>query len=62
MNIIEFLKINYYWIAPIVMALAAIITAFAKFMKKGGKNHKQKIGDIKDSTVININGDFPKSR
>ena len=57
---IEFLQNNYEWIAAILTALAAIIGVFHKFFKKGGKKHKQKVGNISNSTVININGDVNK--
>lgn len=57
---IEFLQKNYEWIAAILTALAAIIGVLLKFFKKGGKMHKQKVGNISDSTVININGDVSK--
>ena len=55
---IVFLQNNYEWIAAIIMAFAAIITACAKFFKKSGRNNKQKVGDISNSNVININGDY----
>ena len=55
---INFLQNNYEWIAAIIMALAAIISACAKFFKKSGRNNKQKIGDISNSNVINNNGDY----
>lgn len=56
---IDFLQNNYEWIAAILMALAAIITACAKFFnKKSGRSNKQKVGDISNSNVININGDY----
>ena len=59
---IEFLQNNYKWIAAILTALAAIIGAILKIFKKGGKSHKQKVGDISDSTVININGDLEQKQ
>jgi len=55
---LEFLQNNYDWIAALLMAVAAIITAFAKFFKKSGRNNRQKVGDISNSNVININGDY----
>lgn len=57
---IVFLQNNYEWIAAILTALAAIIGVLLKFFKKSGKKHKQKVGNISDSTVININGDVGK--
>ena len=55
---IDFLQNNYEWIAAILMALTAIITACAKFFKKSGRSNKQKVGDISNSNVININGKY----
>lgn len=56
---IDFLRNNYEWIAALLMALAAIITACSKFFnKKRGRSSKQKVGDISNSNVININGDY----
>jgi len=55
---IEFLQNNYEWIAALLTALAAIIIAFLKLFKKGGRNHRQKVGKISNSNVININGDY----
>lgn len=57
---IEFLQNNYEWIAAMLTALAAIIGVLLNYFKKGGKKHKQKFGNISDSTVININGDVNK--
>lgn len=58
MSTIEFLRDNYLWITGLLGSIAAIIGAVAKFRKKGGKYHRQKIGDVSNSNIININGDL----
>lgn len=55
---IEFLQNNYEWIVALLTALSAIIVAFLKLFKKGGRSHRQKVGKISNSNVININGDY----
>jgi hypothetical protein len=59
---IEFLKENYAWAVPIIVALLGVIRGVFKLFSKSGKSRKQKFGDIKNSNIININGDFNNKR
>lgn len=58
MSMIEFLRDNYLWITGLLGSIAAVIGAVAKTRKKGDKNHSQKIGNVSNSSIININGDL----
>lgn len=59
MNIIEFIKENQVWVVPIIVAvLSGIIAGIFNLLSKNGKYHKQKMGDINNSKIINNNGDL----
>ena len=57
-SIVEFLKENKEWLVPIIIAaLTAIVAGIFQLFRKSGKTHKQKLGNINNSHVINTNGD-----
>ncbi|MCE5174723.1 MAG: hypothetical protein ABFC90_02005 [Bacteroidales bacterium] len=55
---IKFMQENYLWLIPLLVAvISGIIAGVFKLLQKNGKIHKQKIGNIYNSQVHNINGD-----
>lgn len=54
---IKFMQENYVWAVPL---LVGIIAGVFKLFQKKGKIHKQKISNISNSQVLNINGDVNK--
>lgn len=58
---IKIMQENYVWLIPLLVAvITAIIAGIFKLLQKNGKLHKQKIGNISNSQVLNINGDVNK--
>lgn len=58
---IKFMQENYVWLIPLLVAvISGIIAGIFKLFQKKGKRHKQKIGNISNSQVLNINGDVNK--
>jgi len=57
---IKFMQENYPWMVPILVAVVSGIFGVFKLLQRKGKVHKQKIGNISDSHVLNINGDVNK--
>lgn len=58
---IKFMQDNYPWVVPLLVAVVSgVITGVFKLLQKKGKVHKQKIGSISNSQVLNINGDVNK--
>jgi hypothetical protein len=60
---IKFMQENYVWLIPLLVAvISGIIVGVFKLLQKNGNIHKQKIGNIFNSQVQNINGDVNKER
>jgi hypothetical protein len=58
---IKFMQENSVWLIPLLVAvIPSIIAGVFKLLQKNGKIHKQKIGNISNSQVLNINGDVNK--
>ena len=57
MNLFNFIKDNSVWIVPIIIALITTIWGVSKHVSN---KRNQSIKNIKNSTVININGDINK--
>lgn len=57
---IKFLQENCAWAVPLLTVVSGIITGVFKLFQKNGKVHKQKVGDISNSHITNINGDVNK--
>ena len=58
---IKFMQENYVWLIPLLVAvISGIIAGIFKLLQKNWKIHKQKIGNISNSQVHNINGDVDK--
>lgn len=53
----DFLKDNAVWLAPV---LVAVVSGIFYLIKKGGKSNKQTIKSVKDSTIYQAGGDIDK--
>ncbi len=55
----QFIRDNYFWVVPILVALVSgIIAGVFYLIKKSGHQNKQSIKGVNNSTINQANGDI----